>query len=235
MFHSTSPETALMTTTPIQISYYSDILCVWAYIAERRLAELRTQFGTKIDIDYRCISIFGDTEGKFAVGWKDRGGFEAYAAHVQDVVSGFEHIEIHKDTWSMVRPASSIGVHLLIKAVQLVLDTDGKAGVERLTWGLREAFFAEAQDIANIEVQMEIIKSLGLPGEDIRQRLFDGTAFAALSIDNDAQASQKIEGSPTYVLNNERQKLYGNVGFKIIEANILELLREPSAGQASWC
>ena len=45
----------------------------------------------------------------------------------------------------------------------------------------------------------------------------------------------RIEGSPSLVLNQGRQKLYGNVGFRIIEANILELLRQPRADDASWC
>ena len=59
--------------------------------------------------------------------------------------------------------------------------------------------------------------------------------FAALCRDAEAQQIHRIEGSPTYLLNNGRQKLYGNVGFRIIEANIQELLRKPSSGQASWC
>jgi predicted DsbA family dithiol-disulfide isomerase len=45
----------------------------------------------------------------------------------------------------------------------------------------------------------------------------------------------KIEGSPSFVLSEGRQKLYGNVGFRIIEANIEELLRGPHADEASWC
>ena len=44
-----------------------------------------------------------------------------------------------------------------------------------------------------------------------------------------------IEGSPSFVLNEGRQKLYGNVGFRIIEANIQELLQAPGGNQASWC
>jgi hypothetical protein len=45
----------------------------------------------------------------------------------------------------------------------------------------------------------------------------------------------RIQGSPSFVLNDGRQILYGNVGFKIIEANIREILRQPTADQASWC
>ena len=44
-----------------------------------------------------------------------------------------------------------------------------------------------------------------------------------------------VKGSPTMILNQGRQKLYGNVGYRIIEANIQELLRDPHPDQASWC
>jgi hypothetical protein len=37
------------------------------------------------------------------------------------------------------------------------------------------------------------------------------------------------------VLNGGRQKLYGDVGYKIIEANIQELIRDPHPDHASWC
>ena len=38
-----------------------------------------------------------------------------------------------------------------------------------------------------------------------------------------------------FQMNDGRQKLYGNVGYGVIEANIKELLRSPVAGTASWC
>jgi hypothetical protein len=36
-------------------------------------------------------------------------------------------------------------------------------------------------------------------------------------------------------MNEGRQKLFGNVGYRIVEANIQELLREPNPDLASWC
>ena len=59
-------------------------------------------------------------------------------------------------------------------------------------------------------------------------------------------AAENIEGwlnldrtdrhfSPTFILNEGRQKLYGNVGYRVIEANLQELLKSPDASQASWC
>jgi hypothetical protein len=45
----------------------------------------------------------------------------------------------------------------------------------------------------------------------------------------------RIEGSTSLVLNEGRQKLYGNVGFRLIQANVQELFSEPRADEASWC
>ena len=43
-----------------------------------------------------------------------------------------------------------------------------------------------------------------------------------------------IKGSPSWVLDGGRQILYGNVGYRVIEANVIELL-ETGEKQASWC
>ena len=63
----------------------------------------------------------------------------------------------------------------------------------------------------------------------------DGTAFAGLAGDYETADKMRIEGSPSFVLNEGRQKLYGNIGFRLIEANIKELLRAPHSEEASWC
>ena len=41
--------------------------------------------------------------------------------------------------------------------------------------------------------------------------------------------------TPSLVLNEGRQKLYGNVGFRLIEANVQGLIHAPGTDDASWC
>jgi len=76
---------------------------------------------------------------------------------------------------------------------------------------------------------------LSLPIALIEREIGSGRAMAALCSDLDAKERLKIEGSPTFVLNEGRQKLYGNLGYRVIEANIQELLRAPDRTMASWC
>ena len=76
---------------------------------------------------------------------------------------------------------------------------------------------------------------MGVDVARIEALIHDGSAYASLASDYEAAASMNIQGSPTVVLNDGRQKLYGNVGYRILEANIQELLRSPTPDQASWC
>ena len=41
--------------------------------------------------------------------------------------------------------------------------------------------------------------------------------------------------SPTFIMNEGRQKLFGNVGYRGLEANVGELLRSAPEDEASWC
>jgi len=48
--------------TPLQVDYYTDVLCVWAWIAQRRVDELEKEQGENICIRHHCINVFGDTQ-----------------------------------------------------------------------------------------------------------------------------------------------------------------------------
>ncbi len=230
---------------PIGLSCYSDVLCVWAYVSEIRLNELREKLGDKVNINYHFISIFGCTQRRIGDGWKDRGGFEGFSDHVTNVGKDSPQVEINPDVWRTTRPKTSATAHLFLKAVQLleinndipaeiIEENNNRTLFEELAWHIRCAFFSDCQDIAQLEVLYNIAESLGLPCNQIEKLINDGTALAALCCDGELRDKHKIEGSPTYLLNDGRQKLYGNVGYRIIEANVEELLERPE-GMASWC
>jgi predicted DsbA family dithiol-disulfide isomerase len=104
----------------------------------------------------------------------------------------------------------------------------------RMAWALREAFFLQARDISQSKVLLEIAQSIGLPATTIQDAIASGTAHAALAEDLELARKQSIAASPTLLFNEGRQRLTGNVGYRIIEANIRELL-EGAPGQLSWC
>jgi predicted DsbA family dithiol-disulfide isomerase len=127
--------------------------------------------------------------------------------------------------------------HLFLKAVRLAeaAGACGPGASEEATLATRRTFFADGRDIASADVQRDIATAQGLDAGAVEAFLRDGRAHAALARDYQEAAVMGIQGSPSFVLNDGRQKLYGNVGYRIIEANIQELLREPGPAHASWC
>ena len=68
----------------------------------------------------------------------------------------------------------------------------------------------------------------------IEGALQSGAAHAALSTDLKQAQEFGVRASPTLTFNEGRQTLTGNVGYRVMEANVRELINEP-ADQHSWC
>ena len=221
----------------VPILYFSDILCVWAHISQLRIDALRRTFGHQVHLDRRFCDVFGDTAGKIASVWGAKGGYGGFNAHLRHIAGQFPEITLNPDVWLTVRPASSLSTHVFLKAVQLTEATGagGDDDLDRATRALRKAFFEQARDISRQDVCRDVAESLGLDVGRIEARIQDGAAFAAMAADLRQAGALGVQGSPSFVLNEGRQKLYGNLGFRVIEANIREMLRAPSPEEASWC
>ncbi len=139
-------------TTPLIVDYFSDVLCVWAWIAQRRNEELQEQWGEQVELRHHFLNVFGDTAARMEKQWADRGGYGGFGRHVVDSAAPYD----------------------------------------------------------------------------------DGSAAAALMTDCSAANQQNITGSPSWVMNEGRQTLYGNVGYQVLHANVKGLLSH-SGEEASWC
>ena len=226
----------------VEITYFSDLLCIWAYISQARIDEIRKKFGATVRIKHRFCSVFGNTQQKIKTNWKDKGAYDGFNAHLRHVAERFPHIQLHPDVWLTTRPASSTSPHLFMKAVQEWEEQRKLSGsklalcvFDEVMWSVRCAFFRDCKDISSWQIQCEIARHHDVDLDAVEKLIDNGVAFASLSADYSDADKMRIEGSPSLVLNEGRQKLYGDVGFRLIQANIQELIQEPRAGDASWC
>jgi predicted DsbA family dithiol-disulfide isomerase len=226
----------------VEVTYFSDFLCVWAYVSQARVNAVKEKFGDAVRIEHRLCSVFGDTARKITSTWKDKGEYEGFNLHLREVAERFPHIEVHPDIWLKTRPLTSASTHLFVKAVQQWSRESRATGsqspphiLDNVMWAFRCAFFRDCRDISRWDIQCEIAEALGVDIGAIEERIHSGIAFARLAADYQDADKMRIEGSPSFVLNEGRQKLYGNVGFHLMEANIQELIRSPRTGEASWC
>ena len=92
-----------------------------------------------------------------------------------------------------------------------------------------------AKDISDWQVYKEIAERLGIDYGMVDEKIRSSEAVAQLAVDYNLSQKHGVEGSPTFIMNDGRQKLFGNVGYRLIEANVQELLRSASEEEASWC
>jgi len=207
---------------------------------------LQQNLGNDIHLHYHFVPLFAAARERIDEQWCNKGGLEAFNRNLHSIASQWDHVSVHPDVWLKNTPASSSGAHLMLKAVQLLQDRgdidagpmaafNGHTRFEEYMWRLRQAFFRDCTNIGQRAELEGIAGELELPLDRIREVVDNGEACAALYLDDQARQKYQVPGSPTLVLNDGRQLLYGNVGYRIIEANVRELMQNPLEGDASWC
>jgi predicted DsbA family dithiol-disulfide isomerase len=224
-------------SAPTTILSFTDVLCGYCYLADARLAQLRADFGGRVRLSYHFVSAYGDVRRKIAKGGRSN---EAFNAMVREVLGRFDHVEVHRDVFREQVPTSSVPAHLYLRAVKLLEDEgllesgDGISPFERLMGELRRAFFRDLSDISRRDVLDDVAERLGIPSGLVARAIDDGRAFAELTRDAELQRAHNVAVTPSLVLNDGRQILRGNVGYRVIEASVSELLSNRPAPQ-SWC
>ena len=87
----------------VKVSYFSDALCIWAYVAQARIDAVRVKFGDTARLDHRFCSVFANTAVKIPSTWRE-GEYARFNAHLRNVAQQFPHIEIHPD----IRPVDGL-------------------------------------------------------------------------------------------------------------------------------
>ena len=215
----------------IEIDYYTDLLCVWAWIAQRRIDELDRDYGKQVKLNHLYLPLFSDTVTRMDTQWGHRGSYQGFADHIKDAIEPYDFAPVNDKVWREVRPTTSAAAHLILKAAQLAYDAETSA---KLALRLRQAFFVEAVDISQKGLNMELAQDMGIDAQALQVHFDDGTALAALLADHAKSQGQNVKGSPSWVMNEGRQVIYGNVGYRVLHANVEELLRNPE-NEASWC
>jgi len=230
----------------LTVELFSDVLCIWAYSAQVRVDQLKIDYSTRITLQYRFIPVFAAAHDRIGQDWGKRGSFEGFNRHLHKVASRWEHVRLHPEVWLNDPPHSSTVAHLYLKALQLLEETgeiscdpvktyENRTLFEEFLWRVRCAFFEKALNIARTRVLDEVCAGLDLPQNRIHELIDTGEAHARLHRDTEARDRYQIPGSPTLIFNEGRQRLYGNVGYRIIDANLRELLDNAHHTGASWC
>ena len=220
----------------LPVTYWSDPLCIWAFVAQPKLDAIVAEFGACLDISYRVVPVFGSVDWRFREGpWK-AGGVAGRVEATARVAAEHGHTAITGAVWQDDPPASSWSPGAALKAAFALEDEGlippGRAAVYQ--WALRRRFFEDNVNVARRSEQLALAASLDLPVVALAERLDDGRALAALWEDQRLREESMIAGSPTWVFDGGRAKLYGNFDFGVLHATVEQLLGG-LAGGCSHC
>lgn len=226
-----------MTERPrLAVGYWSDPLCIWAFVAQSKLDRVAEEFNGQLQFDYHVVPVFGSVPWRFKKGPWVNEGVEGRVEATRRIASENGFAEVTGEIWKRDPPASSWSPGAAIKAV-FALEAEGEIAqgtAADFQWRLRKRLFLDNKNVARREEQLAVAEQLGLSRAPIERRLDDGSALSALWEDHLLKEQLRIQGSPTYVFDHGRAMLYGNFDFSILEATIRELTRGLSPG-ASAC
>jgi predicted DsbA family dithiol-disulfide isomerase len=210
----------------LPVTYWSDPLCIWAFVAQQKLDSVVAEFGERIAITYRVVPVFGSVGWRFAEGPWSKGGVEARVAATAKVAAQHGHTDVTGAVWADDTPSSSWSPGAAIKAVFAMVDAGAITAAQAAAyqWQLRRRFFVDNVNITRRGEQVALASKLEIPIDDLELRLDDGSAVAALWEDNRLREATMIAGSPTWVFDGGRAKLYGNFDFGVLRATIEQLL-----------
>lgn len=213
-------------STLLPVAYWSDPLCIWAFVAQPRLEAVLARHGEHIALDHHIVPVFGSVPQRFRDGsWAARGP-EGRAAATVRVARMHGREDVSGRVWVDDAPASSWSSGAAVKGVGL-LEAEERArpgAMAEYLLAMRTTFFVQDRNIARKAVQLDVAESLGLDAAALADMLDDGRAMAALFEDHELRGAQHIVGSPTWVFDGGRAKLYGNFAEDILHATVRTLV-----------
>ena len=72
----------------VKADYFSDVLCVWAYVNELRVKEVREQFGKDVAIHFSFMPNFSATESKIEKAWQKKVGLMDMLLMLEKLLKG---------------------------------------------------------------------------------------------------------------------------------------------------
>ncbi len=223
-----------MAPRTLSFGYWSDPLCIWAFVAQRKLVSLLERHGDRLEVDHHIVPVFGSVPERFSTGSWSKAGVEGRVSATARIAAEHGHPEVTGEIWRTDPPASSWAAGAPVKAVN-ALEKAGAlpaGSAADYLWQLRKAVFVENRNIARRSVQLEVAEAQGLPRAPIEAALDDGSALATLFEDHQERERLKIQGSPTYVFDGGRAMLYGNFDEAILHTTVEQLVAGLEAGRS---
>jgi len=190
-----------MTTSPLAIDVFSDVVCPWCFIGKRRLEKaVALRPDIPVEVHYRpyFLNPWVPREGMSRVDYLTAkfGSPERYEKIALRVAQAAANEGLTYNIGALARQPNTLDCHRLI----LWGGRLGKAA--RVKQRLMEIYFSEGGDLSDRDVLVQAASDCGLDPVEVRALLASDADVAA--VEQAAKSTQEagIEGVPFYVFGN---------------------------------
>jgi predicted DsbA family dithiol-disulfide isomerase len=190
-----------MTTSPLMIDVFSDVVCPWCFIGKRRLEKaiaLRPE--VPVEVRYRpyFLNPWVPREGMSRVDYLTTkfGSPERYEKIALRVAQAAVNEGLTYNIGALARQPNTLDCH------RLILWAGGIGKAAQVKQRLMEIYFSEGGDLSDRDVLVQAASDCGLDPTEVRGLLASETDVA--SVERAAASAQEagIEGVPFYVFGN---------------------------------
>ena len=190
-----------MTTSPLTIDVFSDVVCPWCFIGKRRLEKaIALRPDMPVEVRYRpyFLNPWVPREGMSRVDYLTTkfGSPERYEKIALRVAQAAAKEGLTYNIGALARQPNTLDCHRLI----LWAGSIGKAA--QVKQRLMEIYFSEGGDLSDRDVLVQAASDCGLDPVEVRNLLASDADVAA--VERAAKSAQEagIDGVPFYVFGN---------------------------------
>lgn len=190
-----------MTTSPLTIDVFSDVVCPWCFIGKRRLEKaIALRPDMPVEVRYRpyFLNPWVPREGMSRVDYLTTkfGSPERYEKIALRVAQAAANEGLTYNIGALARQPNTLDCHRLI----LWAGSIGKAA--QVKQRLMEIYFSEGGDLSDRDVLAQAASDCGLDPVEVRNLLASDADVAA--VERAAKSAQEagIDGVPFYVFGN---------------------------------
>lgn len=189
----------------MKIEIWSDIVCPFCYIGKRNFENALQSFSNKDDVEviWKSFQLNPAISSE-----EDNGSYQSYLSQK----TGWSSEETEKALNSMSEMAKSVGLDYKLTNLKAINTFETQriiqyAKLKGLDNEAEEAFFkayfTEEKDLTQREVQVEVLKSIGLNEEDLEKALSDDLYQKMVKADIEEAKQLQITGVPFFVFNRK--------------------------------
>jgi predicted DsbA family dithiol-disulfide isomerase len=187
----------------MKVEIYSDVMCPWCYIGERRFARALAAHpgGDRIEVVYRPYQLDPSASETARPMYEVlRKKFGAQLGAVQQHVAGVARAEGIEMDFGRALAVNTLTAHRLLR----LAEHEHGSGVQRtLSEKLFEAHFERGADVADHAVLAGLAEAAGMDAERVREYLASSEGLAETRAEVAEAMSRGVRAVPTFVFDGE--------------------------------